>query len=243
MAKSLLTRSKTEGEIGRDWTQGSITKNLLSLSWPMLISYTIQMIGPTIDMVWIGKLGSNSIAGVGVSVMTVQFANSLIWGLFVGTTAMIARFIGAKDAQTANRVAQQSFVIGVSFSIAMVIIGLFMSDAILALFGVEPGVAAEGAAYLRIQFVGMATMSTISLSQSIMQASGDAFTPMKINIGYRLFQVVLCPALIFGWWIFPELGVRGAALSNVITQGIGGAIALRILFTGRTRTQVQINLW
>ena len=100
MAKSLLTRSKTEGEIGRDWTQGSITKNLLSLSWPMLISYTIQMIGPTIDMVWIGKLGSNSIAGVGVSVMTVQFANSLIWGLFVGTTAMIARFIGAKDRES-----------------------------------------------------------------------------------------------------------------------------------------------
>src|SRR3990172_1328492 len=103
------------GRLKRDWTKGSLLGNLWSLSWPMLITTFINTLGPTIDMIWVGRLGSASIAGVGVSALAIQVVNSLVLGLFTGTTAMIARFIGAKDEQTANRVAQQAFVIGASF--------------------------------------------------------------------------------------------------------------------------------
>ena len=51
----------------RDWTKGSIIGNLLSLSWPMIISNSLNMLGPTIDMVWVGRLGAVSIAAVGVA--------------------------------------------------------------------------------------------------------------------------------------------------------------------------------
>ena len=55
------------GPLMRDWTQGSIVGNLLRLSWPMVISNSLMMLGPTIDMIWVGKLGSAAIAGVGVA--------------------------------------------------------------------------------------------------------------------------------------------------------------------------------
>jgi Na+-driven multidrug efflux pump len=116
----------------------------------------------------------------------------------------------------------------------MALVGIFLADSILVLLGVSTDVVAEGAAYLRIQFTGIVTMSALQVSQSIMQASGDSRNPLKISLGFRALQVVLCPALVFGWWLFPRLGVSGAALSNVITQGIGGSIALWILFSGRT---------
>jgi len=74
-----------------------------------------------------------------------------------------------------------------------------------------------------------------------MQASGDAMTPMKISIQVRLFHVVLCPFLIFGWWIFPRLGVSGAAITNVVSQSLGTAIALRFLFTGQTRLRLTLR--
>ena len=60
----------------RDWTQGSIIGNLWTLAWPMTISTTIIMMGPTIDLMWIGKLGPAPLAGVGVATMLVQMMNS-----------------------------------------------------------------------------------------------------------------------------------------------------------------------
>ena len=81
--------------VHRDWTEGSIVSNLWSLSWPMLINYTLNALGPTIDMIWVGTLGASAIAGVGISGLAVMVVNSLISGLFTGTIALVARRIGA----------------------------------------------------------------------------------------------------------------------------------------------------
>jgi len=236
-----ISASEEKNHVKRDWTKGSIAGNLWSLSWPMTVSSAVMMIGPTIDMVWIGKLGEASIAGVGVSAIVVMLINSLIMGLFTGLRAMVARFVGAKDEKTANVVAQQAFVIGVAFSIFVAAIGLFLAEPILKLLGVDDAVVAEGAAYMRIQLLGIFTMSFVMIAQNIMQASGDAQTPMRISIGMRIAHIVLCPFLIFGWLFFPRLGVSGAALTDVIVQACGGALALWIVFSGRTRLRPTLR--
>jgi hypothetical protein len=112
----------------RDWTKGGIFRNLWSLSWPVLISNTTTMLGPTIDMIWVGRLGAASIAGVGISGIAITVVNSLVMGIFTGTLAMIARFVGAGEEQNANHVAQQAFVIGVAFSIFMAATGIFLAE-------------------------------------------------------------------------------------------------------------------
>ncbi len=227
--------SRGRAAFERDWTKGSIPGNLLSLGWPMIISTAVMTLGPTIDVIWVGRLGTAAIAGVGVAGMAVMMMNPLIMGLFTGLRAMVARFIGAGDVANANHVSQQAFVIGIAFSTVMAIIGVFLAEQILILMGLEADVVAEGAAYMRIQFVGIITMSFMSVAQSIMQASGDAVRPMIITIGTRLLHIALCPFFIFGWWIFPSLGVSGAAVTSVISQAVGGAILLWILLTKRTR--------
>jgi putative MATE family efflux protein len=232
---------RRETRLTKDWTKGSIIGNLLGLSWPIMISQTVMVMGPTIDMIWVGKLGAASIAGVGISGMIVQLMNTARMGLQMGTRAMVARFVGAGDEQGANHVAQQAFVITVVFAIIMAAIGIFLADKMMLLLGVEADVVVEGAAYLRIQLVGMVTMSFQMMSQGIMQASGDAVTPMKIGVGARLFHIALCPFLIFGWWLFPSLGVSGAALTNVISQGIAGGLGLWILYSGRTRLRLTLR--
>jgi putative MATE family efflux protein len=225
----------------RDWTQGSIINNLMTLYWPMLIASFLNMLGPTIDMIWIGRLGAASIAGVGVSGIAITVANALIAGVFTGTGAMVARFVGARDETRANLVAQQAFVVGIAYSSMLALVGIFLADKILIVLGVAPDVVAPGAAYMRIQLVGMITMTSITASQSIMNASGDTRTPMKISMVYRLLHACLAPFLIFGIWVFPKLGVSGAALSSVICQAIGGSVALWVLFSGRTRLRVTLK--
>ena len=225
----------------RDWTKGSIIGNLLSLAWPMIISGSLTMLGPTIDMIWVGRLGAVSIAGVGVAGMAVMLVNSARMGLGMGMRAMVARFVGAGDIEGANHVAQQAFVISASFAIIMAAIGIFLAEPILVLIGLEADVVAQGATYMRILFVGSVALSFRMMAEGIMQASGDAVTPMRIAILFRFFHVALCPFLIFGWWIFPRLGVSGAAITNVISQSLGTAIALRFLFSGRTRLRLTLR--
>ncbi|MFC2012015.1 MATE family efflux transporter [Chloroflexota bacterium] len=227
--------------LDKDWTKGSIIGNLWSLSWPMMISQSLMMLGPTIDMIWIGKLGTTAIAAVGVSAMAVMTANSLTMGVFTGLRAMVARFIGAGDTDGANHVAQQAFILGAIVAAVIALIGITLSEQILTVLGVEADVIELGAAYMRIQFIGIVTMSVLRITEGAMQASGDAHTPMRIAIFFRVIHLGLAPALIFGLWIFPELGVRGAALTNVITQSIGGVLGLWFLLSGRTRMKLTFR--
>jgi len=232
---------RRQESIDRDWTKGSISANLLSLSWPMIVGGTLNMLGPTIDMIWVGKLGEASIAGVGVSGMVVQVVNSMTMGLFTGMRAMIARFVGAGDTESANHVARQAFVVGVVFSLIMAAIGIFLADPLLVMLGVDPEVVSEGAAYLRINFIGMVTLTFRMMTEATMQASGDAIQPMRIAIFFRLFHIVLCPFLVFGWWIFPRMGVTGAALTSVLSQALGAGIGMWFLFAGYTRLRLTIK--
>jgi len=225
----------------RDWTQGSIVRNLLSLSWPMMITTSLMMIGPTIDMIWVGRLGSAAIAGVGVAGMIVMLVNSMLMGLFTSLRAMIARAIGAGDNDSAVHAAKQAIVVGVVFSIITAVVGIYLAEQILILTGVGIDVVNEGENYLRISFIGMVAMSLRMMTDAAMQASGDAITPMRITIFYRILHVALCPFLVFGWWIFPRLGVSGAALTQVISQSLGTALGLWFLLTGRSRLRLTFR--
>jgi Na+-driven multidrug efflux pump len=222
------------GGFGRDWTKGSILRNLLSLGWPMSVGGIMTMLGPTIDMFWVGKLGTSAIAGVGVASTAVMVVNSARMGLTTGTRAMVARFVGAGNLEGANHVAQQAVVVSALFSTAMALVGVLLAEPIMLVLGVAPDVVAEGAAYMRIMFVGSVAMSFRMMGESVMQASGDALTPMLASTVFRLFHLALCPFLVFGWWIFPNMGVSGAAMTNVVSQSLGGVMILGALFAGRS---------
>jgi len=234
-------RGRKGAAFGRDWTKGSIIRNLLSLSWPMIISSSLGIIGPTIDMIWVGKLGAASIAGVGVGGIAVMLVMAGRMGLSAGMRAMVARFVGAGDNKGAIHVSQQAFVTSAAYAIVMAAVGIFFAEPILLLLGLEADVVAEGAAYMRILFIGSAAMSFRLMAEGIMQASGDAMTPMKIAFLFRFSHIVLSPFLIFGWWIFPRMGVSGAAMANVISQSLGTAIGLWFLFSGRSRLRITLR--
>ena len=233
--------SKRDVVVNRDWTKGNIFRNLMTLSWPMIISSSLATLGPTIDMIWVGRLGATSIAGVGVAGMIVMVVMVGRMGINMGTRALIARFVGASDEKQANHVAQQAFIISGSYSIVMAAVGVFFAEPILSLFGVGANVVAEGADYMRIMFIGNAAMSFRLMADGIMQASGDTMTPMKIAFLFRFSHIVLAPFLIFGWWVFPRLGVTGAAVTNVLSQSLGTTIGLWYLFSGRSRLRVTLK--
>jgi putative MATE family efflux protein len=225
----------------RDWTQGSILRNLLSLSWPVMVNNTINVTGPTVDLIWLGRLGPENLAAVGVASMVVMLANGLMMGIFTGLRSMVSRYFGAKDKEGAVHVARQAFVIAVALGIILASVGIFLDEWILSLLGVEPEVISLGSGYMRIQLIGMIAMSMRFMTDGMMQASGDTMTPMKIAIIFRLVHVAISPVLIFGWLIFPRLGIIGSAVTSVLAQSTGSALGLWILINGRSRLRLTFR--
>jgi len=225
----------------KDWTKGSIIRNLLLLSYPIIIHGVLWTINLIIEMICVGRLGAASIAGVGVAGFVYMLVIMVKTGLSMGERAMVARFIGAGDIAAANHVATQAFIISAAYGAVVGAIGVLLTEPILSLFGLDVNAVAEGVVYLRIVLAGIVIEAFWMTSFTIMQASGDSVTPMKIAIFVRFVNAVLYPFLVLGWWVFPRLGVSGAAITYIIVMGVGVFISLWVLFSGRTRLRLTMG--
>jgi putative MATE family efflux protein len=240
----MLNNSSPPGKkavAARDWTRGSIIQNILLLSWPVIILGVLYSANMLLEMIWVGKLGPASIAGVGVAGFMVLLVVSVKNGLGSGERAMVARYVGGADLAAANRVAGQAFLISTVYGLLVAVIGIFFSRPIFGLFGLQAEAVSEGALYLRIILSGWLTEAFWMTSFSVMQASGDSITPLKVAIVIRAVNAALCPFLVLGWWIFPRLGVSGAAITYITATGLGMCICLWVLFTGRTRLRLTLS--
>jgi putative MATE family efflux protein len=240
-SKGPVSQSKDEARnsrFTRDWTQGNIITNLMSLSWPMLVTRALMSIAPTVDLIVVGRLGAAAVAGVGIGGIVTEVVVALKQGLTIGVRAMVARFVGAGDKEGAIHVAQQGFIVTAAFTFLLSMTGIFLTEPILKLLGAGPDVIAQGAPYIKIQFVVSIFMTCRMTTDAIMEASGDTITPMKLTAIYRIFHVVLCPFMVYGWWIFPRLETSGAAWTGVASQGLAMTMGLWILLTGRSRLRL-----
>jgi putative MATE family efflux protein len=235
------TSPPQKARLNRDWTRGSIIQNLLLLSWPVMLLGALYAINLILEMIWVGKLGPASIAGVGVAGFMVLLVISIKNGFGAGDRAMVARFVGAGDIAGANHIAGQAFVISAVYGALVMVVGILFIKPLFGLFGLESGATAEGVKYLQIILTGWLTEAFWMTSFSVMQASGDSITPLKIAIIIRLVNAVLCPFMVLGWWIFPRLGVSGAALTYITATGLGMCICLFVLFTGKTRLRLSLR--
>jgi putative MATE family efflux protein len=228
-------------ESRRDWTQGQTLPNLLRLAWPLIINESMWVVASITDMVWLGRLGSASLAGVGVASIVVWILMSGRVGLDTGARALIARLVGGGDTSGAVHAAQQAFVAAIMYSAVVATVSIVFAEPMLALLGLQPDVVSQGAIYMRIQLAGAVVAGLWMVSEGIILSSGDSVTPMRIIIFAKLVHIVLDPFLILGWWIFPSMGVTGAALASVAGLAVGTLLSIRALSTGRTRLKLSFR--
>jgi len=225
----------------RDLTKGSIIKNIFALALPAMASNAFQTVLGLIDMAFVSRLGTSSIAAVGISGSVMFLIMTVAISISIGTIALIARFVGSGDSDYASRVAVQALAFGTVISIFFAVIGFFATRPLLKLLGAQPEVMELGQQYLRVMFLGVATMFLSFLANGIMQGSGDTFTPMVISGIAVAWNIIFDPLLIFGIGFFPRMGVRGAALATVMARGIGLSISIFILIKGYSRLKLQLS--
>lgn len=233
--------SKKLPALNRDLTQGSIFKNLMQLSWPMIVMEATYMISQIWDMFWVGKAGgSSAIAAIGIANLIMMLLSTIDMTLISGARAMISRFVGARDFENARKVAGQTFLMAVTWGILIMIFGSTFVRSALEVFGLEQSVVEEGVKFLRVFFAGWISLELLIMSLYVMQSSGDSFNPMLIEIGMRIVHMAFTPLLVLGIG-FPAMGITGAALSSILGQTVGAIAGLTMLFTGYTRLKLHLR--
>jgi putative MATE family efflux protein len=233
--------ARRESSPFKDWTQGSVFRNLLALSWPMVVMESMWVVSQIVDLIWVGRLGSQSMAGVGLANIILGMVMAVDIGMVAGVRAIIARYVGAGDNASANKVAGQALLFGAVWGVFVTVGGMLLARPLLGLFGADERVVAEGAAYMHVMFAGWAGLEVLVFGLYSIQASGDTMTPMAIEISIRALHIALCPFLVMGYWVFPHLGTAGAALSNVTAQVLGAVIVSWVLLRGRGRVRPSLG--
>ena len=225
----------------RDLTKGSIPRHLWYLSWPQMAESFFSIIDQLADLFWAGRIGYKAIAGLGVSQTYILMLMSARMGLDAGMRAMISRAVGAGDNKYANHILFQAISITIIWSLIVGSVGIIFADELLSFVGVSDEVVELASMYMKLQFIGMSLMSFQRLSGGALQAAGDSVTPLKSATVSRLGHLLLSPFLIFGWWLFPEMNLAGAAAANILAQLIGVVMNFTVLFRGSSRLKLDIS--
>lgn len=214
-------------------TEGSILKSILSLSVPIIIANLLQTAYQLIDTFWVGRIGATAVAAVSVSFPIIFLVISLGGGLGIAGTVLVAQYKGRNDKKNVDRVSEQTLLMMISVSVILSVIGYLLAPSLIKWIGAEPDVFVSAVSYLRISFVGLVFLFGYFVFQSLLRGFGDAKTPLYIVLLTVILNAILDPLFIFGYGFFPAMGVSGAALATIITQGIAAIIGISILFTGK----------
>jgi len=214
-------------------TEGSIIKSIVTLSIPIIIANLLQTAYQLIDTFWVGRIGATAVAAVSISFPIIFLIISLGGGLGIAGTVLVAQYKGRNDQKNVDKVSEQTLLMMMAAAIVLSFIGYFLTPMLIKIMGAKPDVFSGAVSYLRISFMGIIFIFGYFIFQSLLRGFGDAKTPMYIVLLAVVLNAILDPLLIFGYGIFPAMGVAGAALATVITQGIAAVIGIGILFTGK----------
>lgn len=200
-----------------DLTQGSVVRHLLHMAGFMAVSMLMQTLYLLADLYFVGSLGKEAIAAVGVAGNLMMVVMALTQTLSVGTTALLAQAAGRKDQPHAERVFNQSIVMSLLVALGFVGVGFLLRDAYCDSLSADSATAELAREYLNWFIPALALQFPLVTLSSALRAAGI----VKPAVGFQALSVVLntalAPLLIFGLGGLPRMGVSGAALATFLS--------------------------
>lgn len=215
--------------------------NVLYLAWPIIIQSLLQVSIGTIDIKMVGSLGVDAISAVGTGRNIIMLIMVLVMAVSTGTIAMISRFTGMNDEKSVSASAGQAFFLSLLASVFMIPLGLLTNDWVLHLLGVNENVFILAKEYMAIFFISIPFFLLNFMAKSIFQGAGDTKTPLIIDIIMNIINVIGNFIFIFGLWIFPEMGVRGAAMGTLVARLVGSILGWGALMSGNFAVKVYLK--
>ena len=210
------------------------SKALWTLAIPIMAGMGIHTLYNIVDMIFIGRLGGEEIAGIAFNMPLFFLVLGLTMGLGTGVTASIARFIGKDNKAEADNSAEHAVAMAFFISLVLTSLVFLFGEEILSFFGAEGLILSIAWDYLRVISIGLPFMVFSGFFRSILAGEGDMKLPMIVAGLGTILNIILDPIFIFNLdhygGIGFGMGVQGAAVATVISQSIVFFIFMYMLF-------------
>ena len=231
-------REALSGAHGRDFTEGPVGRAIFILAVPMVLEMVMESIFAVVDVFVVAHLGADAVATVGLTESFMTLIYALAMGVSIGAGAMISRRIGEKDRDGASHTAAQVLLFGLLASITMGLFFVVFAPQLMHMMGASNGVM-HNLTFTRIMLGCNASVVMLFLANAVFRSTGDAAIAMRVLWLANGINILLAPALVFGFGPFPKLGIAGAAIGTTIGRGTGALFALSRMVRPGSRIQVQ----
>lgn len=227
-------------------SKANVRKEIIKITSPVLIELLLGTLFGMVDMIMLGRYGTSaistaSIAAVGITNQLMFIGLSLVQSLSIGATAMVARYIGAKNHDRVEPVVKHIIIMSQLFiAIPLLFIALSFTPNIMKFIGAQPDTISIGSNYFRVIALGFVFQAFNFSIFASLRGAGDTKTPMKINIIANLLNVIGNVVLIYGLFGAPELGILGAGISTSLSQVLASFLLVRYIL--RPESTIHINL-
>lgn len=239
-----LIKQAVRGE-EMDYTSGSIRRAVIMLAIPMMLEMIMESVFAVVDLYFVGHLENSSqaiqVVGLTESVLTIIY--SLAIGMSMAATALVARRVGEKNVDEAAHAGVQALIVALAITLVMSVLGFIYAENILLIMGASQETATAGINFVRVMMGGSIVIMLLFLINGIFRGAGNAAMAMKSLWVGNIFNIILCPVLIYGLGPIPAFGLTGAAIATTIGRGIGVVYQLFHLFRGHSTIKIHLHNW
>lgn len=223
-----------------DLKQGNITSVLIKLALPIMGTSFIQMLYSLTDMMWLGRLSTNAVAGAGAVGFYLWIGMALVLISQVGVSIGVSQGHGRDDIEDVREYISNGIKLNITIGIIFATMLLVFRHKAIGFFNLDNMEAVSmGVEYLVVISCGLLFHFINPVFSAIFNASGNSLTPFMATAIGLISNIILDPLLIFGIGPFPVLGIKGAALATIMAQ-----IIVTITFIGviRKNSLLFLNL-
>lgn len=203
----------------KDLTEGPIVRRLLLFSLPMTAANLLQQCYNLADTMIVGRFfGDDALASVGSAYTLMVFITSILLGLSLGSSALIANYYGAGESEKMHTTIASSFIVIFLLSIIITAVSIFALDWIIGILNTPEELEGMLREYLFWIFLGLAGVFLTNYFSCLLRSVGDSVTPLiflslsaVMNIFLDLYFIIS-----LGW------GIAGAAIATIISQYSAG---------------------
>lgn len=196
----------------QDLTTGPLSRHLLKTTGFMLVTMVFQTLYFLIDLYWVGRLGTDAVAAVGIAGNLTFIVLALTQMLGVGTTTVVSHAVGRKEHEHALLLFNQSQVLAMLTGFVFLIVGLLLRVPYSNWMAADAETARLSSEYLLWFIPAMALQFALVAMGAALRAVGNFKPGMIVSTTTVVINMVLAPFLIFGWGTGYAFGVAGAAV-------------------------------
>jgi putative MATE family efflux protein len=222
-------------------TKAELRKSIIAFTWPCLAELMLVSLISVVNQAMVGHLGAYAISAVGLTNQPVLVSVAVFQAFNVGATALVARFIGAKEYDNAKLVVIQTLVVSVISGIVLFIIGYSLSNWIVIKMGANEDTLYYADLYMKYMSLGIIFQAIPTAVSSLLRGAGDTKSPMRYNIISNIVNVTAGYVLIYGFWFIPGMGLEGAAIATTLAKFTACILSIFAIFKSHLPVAVSLR--